>query len=271
MKAIFIGSQNRNSQAVVDWLAERTEVVGVVWIHATEWQTSPRGRLAFARKRRRRYGLWKTLDETAFFLYYHGLRKEKEERELHEKVIGPFAERSTVKWSGDTILTDDINSDEVQTFLREREPDLALAFCINHFFDPATRAIPKHGVFLLHHGITPEYKGLYSPFWAVHNLDFDRIGYTLLRMNDAYDAGEIFAQGPVLDVDPLRHGHLYMAEKSVIDSLPAVDDFLRQLEAGTATAIDTSGREEAIYTYPGLSDLIRQRRRLRRWAANGAE
>lgn len=265
LKTVFIGSRNRNSEVVVDWLAERSDVVGVVWIRATQWQGSLRGRLEFARKRRRRYGIRKTLDEIGFFLYYHRFRLEKDERELKERVIEPFARRSRARWRGDSIMTDDVNSAAVADFLRERAPDLALAFCINHFFEPPVRSIPEHGVFLVHHGITPEYKGLYSPFWATHNLDFERIGYTLLRMNDALDGGEIFAQGPTREVDPLTQGHLYMAEKSVIDSLPDIDRFLRQLEAGSADPIDTSGREEHMYTYPGLTDLVRQRWRLRRF------
>lgn len=265
LKVVFMGSRNATGEVVVDWLAERTELAGVVWIEATAWQGSARGVLEFARRRMRRYGLRKMLDEAAFFLYYHAFRKERDERELRERVMAPLARGN---WSGDEIVTDDVNSPAVAEFLAAREPDLALAFCINNFFEPSTRALFRHGVFLLHDGITPEYKGLYSPFWAVHNLDFERVGYTLLRMNDAYDAGEIFAQGPVRDFDPLAHGHLYWAEKSMIDSLPALEGFLRDLEAGTATPLETAGRKPGTYTYPGLSDLIRQRRRLRRWVAS---
>ena len=134
--------------------------------------------------------------------------------------------------------------------------------CIKNWFGEEIRAIPRHGVFLWHEGVTPEYKGLYSPFWAAHNLDFQRIGYTLLRMNAEYDAGQIFVQGRARDVDPLRHGHLYMGHKAIWDSLPAVERF------GSSSAVrrersSAPERRTGMYTYPGLSDLMRQRVRLR--------
>jgi hypothetical protein len=118
--------------------------------------------------------------------------------------------------------------------------------------------------------VTPEYKGLYSPFWAAHNLDFDRIGYTLLRMNDEYDAGQVFAQGGAREVNPLRHGHLYMGHKAIWDSLPDVERLFGEVERGEAEPIDRSGAEAGMYTYPGLSDLVRQRLRFRRLARQKA-
>jgi methionyl-tRNA formyltransferase len=127
------------------------------------------------------------------------------------------------------------------------------------------RGIFPHGILLWHEGITPEYKGLYSPFWAVHNVDFDRIGYTLLRVSDELDAGEPFAQGPAVDIDPLRHSHQYIGHKAIADSLEAVARVLRDFHEGAARPLQRKGAPAGYYTYPGLSDLIRQRIRLWRW------
>lgn len=270
LKTVFLGSRNDFDQVLLDWLARRTDLRGVVWTSSTAWQRTRRGRLAFARRRARRYGLRKAIDETAFYLYFHRVKKGRDHAELRRRVIDPYASPGDdPEWKGEAISATDVNAPEVLDFVRRHEPDIALAMCVNNFFGREIRSIPTHGVFLWHEGITPEYRGLYSPFWAVHNLDFDRIGYTVLRMNDSLDAGEIFVQGRARDVDPLHHGHMYIGHKAIWDSLPAVEGFLAELEAGEAQPLERPGAEVGMYTYPGLSDLVRQRRRLRRLARDG--
>lgn len=267
LRTVFIGSRNEFDELLVDWLAKRTDLRGVVWTSSTAWQRSLRGKIEFARRRARRHGLRKALDEAAFYLVFHRLLKRRDDEELRARVIDPYpSQDGKPTWRGDAIQASDVNAPEVLAFLRDREPDLALAMCITNYFDDEIRSIPRHGVFLWHEGYTPEYKGLYSPFWAAYNLDFDRIGYTLLRMSEDYDAGEVFVQGTAREVDPRRHGHLYMGHKAIWDSLPAVERFLGELERGDARAIDRAGAKSRMYTYPGLTDLVRQRVRLARSA-----
>ena len=169
------------------------------------------------------------------------------------------------RWTGDQIFAANLNAPEVLSFLESRQPDLGFAMCVSDYFGKKLRAIPKQGMFLWHEGITPEYRGLYSPFWAVHNLDFAALGYTLLRMDDSLDAGAVYVQGQARDVDPSRHGHLYLGHKAIMDSLPAVERLLRDLETGVARPVERTGAIASTYTYPGLSDLLRQRWRL--WAS----
>jgi Formyl transferase len=272
LKAVFIGSKNAFDDMLVDWLAERTELVGAIWLDPEEWRKSLGGRLEFTRKRIKRWGLRKTIDEIAFFLYYHARMGRSEERVLRERVIAPYRrEHGEQSWAGDSIAVSDVNSPEALAWLREKEPDLAFAMCVNNYFSDELRTLFKHGVFLWHEGFTPEYRGLYSPFWALANGDFERIGYTLLRMNESYDAGEVFVQGRAVDIDPFTDYHSYLGHKAIADSLPAVERFLGELEAGTARTLDRTGAESNYYTYPGLSDFIRQRRMLRRLARTAVE
>jgi methionyl-tRNA formyltransferase len=262
LKTVFIGENSWLNQILVHWLSQRTNLVGVVWTHSMKWKTW-RGYAKMFQKRYRRYGLRKAIDEALFYFYYRTFLRKSEFKELR-KVMRAYCEAHGVqKWRGDAITTDNVNEPAVRVFLAERAPDLAFAMCINDFFGKPLRALPKQGVFLWHEGYTPEYKGLYSPFWAVHNLDFERIGYTLLRMNGRLDAGEIYVQGTARDIDPFRQYHAYIGHKAILDSLPAVEQFLRDLEAGQAKPLDRAGAATAYYTYPGISDFIRQRMRLR--------
>lgn len=267
MKAVFVGSKNDINQILVHWLSQRIEMAGVIWTQSTDWQRSWKGRLTFARRRMRRYGVFKVIDETLFHLYYHARLNGPSEAALKEQLVEPYwREHGDCEWRGDAIATKNINSPEVLEFVEQRQPDIAFAMCTNDYFGKRLRSLPRHGVFLWHEGFTPEYKGLYSPFWATSKLDFDRIGYTLLKMSDDLDAGEVYLQGQVKDVDPMRQTHDFMGHKAILDSLSDVEPFLRELEQGTAKPLDRSDAPSASYTYPGMSDFIRQRIRLRRHA-----
>ncbi len=270
LRAVFIGSDNWFNRLLVNWLAARVELAGVVWVQATAWQETWGGRWRFARERVRRYGIVKVCDEALFFLYYHAFLEQRDSAELRAWVHQP-GRRDLVldPWQGEALSAEDVNSREVRDFLRRCRPDVTFAMYINNYFKKAARTAARHGTFLWHEGITPEYKGLYSPFWAIHNLDFDNVGYTLLRMSAKLDAGEIFVQGPARDIDPFRHLHLYVGHKAIWDSLPAVGRFLEELEAGTARPIERQGAKSGYYTYPGFSDWLRQRWRLRRLARRG--
>ncbi len=267
LKTVFIGSKNEFDEVLVHWLSQRTELVGVVWTQSTAWKQSWRGVLKFAHRRYRRYGLLKVTNEILFYLYYYARLFRRDVADMRRHIIEPYhAQNGIPSWQGDAIFSANVNSPEVLAFLDKRRPDIGLAMCISDFFGKRLRAIPKEGIFLWHEGITPEYKGLYSPFWAVHNLDFSAIGYTLLLMNDVLDGGGVYVQGRAQDVDPFRQYHGYLGHKAIIDSLPAVEQFLVALEAGAAAPIDRTDAVSNTYTYPGLFDLIRQRKRLRRTA-----
>ena len=79
--------------------------------------------------------------------------------------------------------------------------DAVFAMCVDAYFPRRLRDAPRHGVFLWHEGITPEYRGLYSSFWALLRQDYARIGFTLLKANERFDAGTIYLQGAVEDAD----------------------------------------------------------------------
>jgi hypothetical protein len=250
---------------LLHWLSRHSEVVGAVWTDTVNWSKTLKGKLGFLGRRLRRRGIFGTINEMLFYSYFHRFIQPREEAKLQRTVIDPYwAEHGNARWQVPSITVSDLNTPEVWSFVEKLQPDLAFAMCINNYFGKKLRSLPRLGVFLWHEGITPEYKGLYSPFWAVHNLDFANVGYTLLRMNDSYDAGEVFVQGTVADVDFVRHHHTYIGHKAIVDSLPQVKNFLTALERGEAKPIERIGAKGKNYTYPGISDFICQRLRLRR-------
>jgi len=133
LSTVFIGSRNEFDELLVDWLARRSDLRGVVWTSSTAWQRTLRGRAEFARKRARRHGVRKAVDEAAFYLVFHKLLKQADDDELRARVIDAYpAVNGKPEWRGDAISASDVNAPEVLSFLREREPDLALAMCITN-------------------------------------------------------------------------------------------------------------------------------------------
>jgi len=263
LRCVFVGSRNRFTELIAHWLSKNSLLTGVVWTTSADWGKSFSGRIRFARKRLDRFGVLKTADEGLYYALAKTFLKpagEPFQSRLWEAYV---REHGSPDWQGESIETDSINSSEAVAFVRERSTDLIMSMCISEFFRRELRQTPRLGAFLWHEGICPEYRGLYSPFWAVHNREPEMLGYSVLKMNERYDESEVYLQGPVSDVDPRRDSFVYIGHKAILDSLPAVAQMFQALENGTARAMTVEGRQAASYTYPGLTDWIRSRMRLR--------
>ena len=263
LRCIFVGSPNRFTELMVHWLSKRTDLVSAVWTSSAEWAKTIPKTAEFVRLRLYRYGLFNVINEACYYYISRKILKDTAEpfqSRLYNEYVRVHGQPS---WKGDFINTDRISSPDVLRFVRDRQPDLIMSMCINEFFKRDIREIPRLGSFLWHEGIVPEYKGLYSPFWAIHNREPEMLGYSVLKMNNRYDEGEVYLQGRVTGINTNTDSPLYIGHKAVLDSLPAVAILLEELERGTAKAISIQGRRSATYTYPGLTDWIRMKRRNR--------
>lgn len=264
LRCVFVGSPNRFTELMVDWLSKNSVLTGAVWTYSAHWAKSLSGKLKFAQKRVTRFGVLKTIDESLYYLLSKNFLNEAGES-FQTRLCDAYAQQyGPPGWQGKSIETNDINSPAVLQFIRERSPDLIMSMCINEFFRKEIRSIPRLGAFLWHEGLVPEYKGLYSPFWAIHNGEPNMLGYTVLRMNGRYDEGEVFLQDRIGGINIRKDSPPYIGHKAILDSLPHVARFFEELEKGTAKPMPVSGRASGSYTYPGLTDWLRYRRQVRR-------
>lgn len=265
LRAVFVGYDNRLNRVVNHWLGQHTNLVGTVWIpSSTQWMKSREGRKKFLQWRVEKRGLLKALDEAAFHVFYHATAKRSYGMRAANELLDAYWKSVDFHYWGPFISTPRINEPKVMRFLDHVKPDIIFSHCIHQFFGKKLRDAAPHGVFLWHVGLTPEYKGLYAPFWTMHNADFANFGYSLFRLNDKIDAGEVYVQGRIDNVDIARDNHHLIEHKAILASLPAVGDFIKNLEAGSAQPIVRPDAVDAYYSYPGLTDYIRQRRRVNR-------
>jgi len=269
MRSVFIGSKNEFDEMIVDWLSENTEIAGVVWSDSATWRKTWKGRFQYGMKRAKKYGFFKVINELFLFFYVKKKVAVKELGLLKREVIRPYWKNNGRKFSDlkfKEMSSDNVNKKEVLEFLNEVKPDIILAMCVNDFFGKKIRAIPKYGVFLWHEGLTPEYKGLYSPFWTLYNEDYENLAYTFLKMSDEIDGGEVYVQGKAKGIDLTKHNYSYIGHKAIYDSLREVGEFLKRLKTGeNIKRLVRENQVAGYYTYPGITNYITMRRRLKKY------
>jgi methionyl-tRNA formyltransferase len=241
----------------------------VIWTDQLEWSAGPkRWRKIASRYRRRakRYGWRRVVDEILYYALYHPFLRRREARRIRA-LVEQRAAGEGVRGVEDIqqippdvrqIRPADIQDPEILEALRGEQLDALFSMCVDVLLPDALISEPRLGSYLWHEGITPEYRGVYSPFWALANRDYERLGYTLLRMNMELDHGDVFVQGTVRDVDPLVDSPSYIGHKAILDSLPETEQFLDELERGKdVPAVERVGAEDRLYSYPTASALAK--------------
>ncbi|MHC4445670.1 MAG: formyltransferase family protein [Planctomycetota bacterium] len=267
LKCVFIGRKNIFNEFLTDWLTIHTNLQAIIWgdRNRDTWTW----RYKWLKRTIKRCGLIGTIDRILFRRWAFrseemraGWRRLRDDIKKTLPTVGNYN-------NIEQVYADSINTTEIEIFLKHIEPDLIFANCISELVSERICKIPKHGLYVYHEGLTPEYRGQHAFFWALANNEDDKIGYTLLRANEKYDAGDVYAQG-ITNLDPLATSLGYTSHYALFEGLDDVERFLRELEQGTSKPIDTSGRKEACYSYFPLSQMFRiwRRRRARGLTVN---
>jgi folate-dependent phosphoribosylglycinamide formyltransferase PurN len=257
MKTYFLFHDHWTQYIKADWAASQYPFDGFVVIKKTRpWFG------AYLWRRAKRIGFWKVADEVLLRLIYLFGSSYRDSRRL-KKLLGDLRRRLPVTYRRPPIhRIHDINSDEAVSLLKQLAPDVCVLM-VNVILQEKIFSIPPLGMLVFHPGLTPEYRGPHSAFWATLNKEFWGIGWSLLRVNKGIDTGAVLAQGSAREIDPLTETHVFMQHKSHVEGIPGVVQTLRGLAAGQTPTVDTSGRTSSNYTHPGLSDYLRYRRVLK--------
>lgn len=262
LKTAFIGSENHYDKRLCEWISEHSDLSLIIWTNNLSWATSTTGNrkkriLDRFMKRARKNGIVRTVDEFLYYVLFRVTLMDEEERKVKAAIDGvPVAPRRPLA-DIPQVRPYDIKSPELVELMKSHGIEAIFSMCIDVYLPKQLINAPKHGAFLWHEGYTPEYRGVYPAFWALVNEDYDLLGYTLLRMNSKLDAGEIFLQGRAHNLDLTKDWHSYIAHKSIVDSLPEVQEFLVALEQGTAKPIERPNAKDGYYSYPTASALLK--------------
>jgi len=261
MKTYFLFHDRWTEYIKADWAASRFPFDGFIVVEKTRAPLLP-----FLWRRMRRLGVVKVIDELLLRLYYVPFLSRRDDRMLRQMMAEVRRDIPADYRRPPVYRVYDINSDESEALLRKLAPDVCVLMLMP-ILKKKILSIPPLGMLVFHPGITPEYRGTHSAFWAVRNGEFRSIGWSLLRIDAGIDTGAVLAQGTTRDADPLTESHVFLAHKSHVAGIAGVVETLRKLQAGESPSVSTEGRKSANYTHPGWSDYLKYRERLREYRA----
>ncbi len=243
---IMHGREGFTPQVVLPWLASFSELVGIVRI-----EESRKAKLRRIRNEYKRSGALGLADVLAMRLAYKAVLARQDKRWLKECIVaarerfGPVPDVPEI-----TVSTP--NSKESQKFLEELAPDFVLARC-KFILKKRIFTIPRCGTFVIHPGITPEYRNSHGCFWAMVRGDFNKIGATLLRIDEGIDTGPVLAHYHYQLRSPVE-SHFRIQDQVVWDNLDSIAKRITDYCTGKdVSTVDVSGRDSMVWGQPRLT------------------
>jgi methionyl-tRNA formyltransferase len=222
-----------------------------------------RRRWRAARREIRRVGALKFLDVVAFRVYARLFLAARDEAWKRDRLASLRRSYPADLEAVPRLVVASPNSAEARAFIERLRPDIAIARC-KVILKRAIFELPRVGTFVLHPGICPEYRNAHGCFWALANRDLDRVGMTLLRVDEGIDTGPVYLHG-TCDYDEQRDSHIVIQYRAVFDNLDTIGNILAALSRGEdVRPVPTAGRRSAEWGQPRLTEYLKWKAAARR-------
>lgn len=251
-RIVFIGQQNFYTDFLVDWLAQRCDLAGVIFTASDRHRPAAKWRKF--RQRTKRVGWPVALSELAYFVGAKALFRH-DGRDLRKLIADARQTGAVPAASVPTIHVESLRAANVAPFLAVHAPDAILTQCINEVI-PASiyDALP---CYVYHEGIVPQYRGKFASHWAIRNGDFENVGASLIRVEAGLDTGPVAFTQAVLPSAAGR-GHGWLEHEVLFLALPRLEKWLADLATGTARETP-QGSRLPLYSYPRANHLLTSR------------
>ncbi len=242
-----------NRVGLAAWMGSFSELAGVVVLRETSERKTKR-----IRREIQRVGWARFADVLLFRIYYRFFLAAKDRVWEREEVRRLCAEYSRPR--APELIAPTPNTPEAERFIRDAKPDVVIARC-KTLIAERIFTLPGAGTFVMHPGISPEYRNAHGCFWAVASGDTDKIGMTLLRIDKGVDTGPVY--GYFYAKPRKSESHIVLQHRTVFDNLAAIREALERIAAGQAARIDTAGRRSAEWGQPWMTRYFAWKRVLR--------
>jgi folate-dependent phosphoribosylglycinamide formyltransferase PurN len=256
---LFVGRDNAFNRNIIKRLSLEHIVVGAMFVEIDRFTL--KGRLNRIKRRKKKYGLVKVLDELLFHIFDRIILRKVENKFINsnENIKSFLLDTPDLSIPIFNILN--INDKSSIEIINNLQPDFIFSVCSSAIFGKDVFSIPKYGTLVLHEGLTPEYKGLHTPLWAFLNKEYQYIGYTLIKVNERIDGGEIVSQNSYqLEIDEGLHCWSYVAHKAIIINLELmINDLSNYLnQYPNYKFVNQGDRKNGYFTWVGISDYIKK-------------
>jgi len=255
MRVLFAGRDNPFNRGIASWLAQRYDLIACYFLEPDRF--SVKEIIKFIRNRIRRNGILQTMDELAFQVVDRSFIRRSEKALWEKNIPVEFREAKTL--DAPCYIVKSLHSERWLQFTRQLRPDIIFSTCGRVIFRHEFYDIPRFGTFVLHEGITPEYKGLHTPLWAMLRNELEFVGVSLLRVNGSIDGGDILIQERcVVEEDEDFRCWSYVGHKAIISGLPEVELALNRLfENGQFEPIPIESRQGKYFTWMRLTAFLK--------------
>ena len=255
MRTLLICHENDelDREIIAPWLASFSDLAGVLVLREKP------GRMKTRIKREvGRVGYLRFLDVLSFRLYYR-LFLAARDAAWRSKTIERFRSEYPELGLTPQLVTHSPNSTEAASFLQDAAPDIVVARC-KTLLKKEIFSLAAVATVVFHPGVCPEYRNAHGCFWALAEEDYEKVGMTLLKIDEGVDTGPTYGYYSY-DFDELAESHIVIQSRVVLENLPELREKLEAIYAGTAVAIDEGGRESRVWGQPWLTKFWQIRKR----------
>lgn len=255
MKTVLIchADDNFSKDSFARWLSSFSELVGIVQIQEDGSRAKQRIKAEIKRSGLLRF----IFDVVPYRIFSRVIHSRKDQLWVDNKIKKIAATYKELPASVEILTTNSPNSSETSEFISRLAPDMALARC-KTLIRKEIYSIPVDGTYILHPGICPEYRNAHGCFWALANNEPEKVGATLLKIDDGVDTGPIYGYYSY-PFDPKNETPAVIHYRVVYDNLDQIKNELLDIHDGTAKAIDISGRRSGVWGQPWLSKYVQYR------------
>jgi methionyl-tRNA formyltransferase len=175
-------------------------------------------------------GYWRTASRAVARVVYLAFNRRRDQA-VYNRLFNELELRETMKSLEDRIHhTDDYSKPETISWLKACHADVFVVHT-PYWVGKKVREIPRKGIVLGGHpGITPEYRGSHSAFWAVYKNRPEDVGCTVFLLDSGVDTGDIVAQERI----PVEKGDSFMtlSWKGVMRIAQLQAEAIKKLDSG---------------------------------------
>ncbi len=190
------------------------------------------------------------------YLYWHDTKMVR-----HEEKLLLDGEKPTFPADVNLHSFSSLNDIECGKFLSANCPDFIVVLG-TRILKRATYGNSSVATINVHTGITPEYRGSKSEFWALFNDEPEKIGVTVHMIDDGIDTGKVLGRRKI-HVES-KDDEITLRVKNLKESVSLVEAVIRDWWQGDHTVINTAGSRSDFYSTPTAWQYMKLHRSLRK-------
>jgi len=242
-----------NEKVLPRWMASFSHVSGIILL-----ENRSSGMLRRIKREISRVGVIRFIDVMLFRIFYRIFCAKSDDAWHEHKIQELLNKYGEAEYKIPVLRTSDPNSEAAYNFIQKQKPDIMIVRC-KQLLKKRIYNEADIGAFVMHPGICPEYRNAHGCFWALVNGDLDKVGMTLLKIDEGVDTGPVYGYY-MYEFNETKESHIRIQWRVVYENLDSIAEKLIEISSGTAMALNTSGRKSKSWGQPWFSAYIKWKR-----------